>query len=176
MTKRRPRTLVVPTRTAFGDSNRARPSISVNSGLLSCATLYSCEFVHQPAFSVVDGGQVRRDFAGVQAEFSGPFHQRQKIRTSEQRLGGHAAAQDAKAAERALVDNGDAGAVVRGDASGGIARAASTYDDDVVNHVMAPGMSLWVGRPVPVSESTIDVNARQEKNRSNVATARTALL
>ena len=170
---------VDPRRANANGVRRFEPRPSLNQCEFRAVELRNpvfCEFVHQPAFSVVDGGQVRRDFVGVQPEFSGPFHQRKKIRTAEQRLGGHAAAQDAEAAKRTLVDNGDARAAVRSDASGGVARAAPTYNDDVVDHVMALQVKSSVLRPVPVSESTNGAIARQEKNGSDVSTARTALL
>lgn len=161
MTKRRPETCSVPTQTEFGDSKRAWYQRESRAAQLLDSVFR--EFVNERAFPVIDRGQVRGYIPGIQAELSGPFHQREQIRTAQQRLGWHAASQDAQAPEWAPVDNGDTCSAVRGDAGGGVARAASSNNDDVIGHVSAPDVKFPVRRSRTASESTNRAIAGQEK-------------
>ena len=96
----------------------------------------SREAVDEPALARHDALEVDGERAGVDAEPSGHGDVVRAIARRDQRLRRHAAAQDAQAAQRPVVDEGDFRAQRSRRARGGIAARTRPHDDQIVREAL----------------------------------------
>ena len=100
------------------------------------------EFLDQAPLAGDDSGQIRRSGANLNAQFRCVLGMIESVGGCKYRLAGHAAAQDAQAAQRPLLGYRYAGALFGGRARGSVSGAAAAKNDQVETFIQSSATLL----------------------------------